>query len=396
MKKILIIIVLLFPLSVFAIENVTYKDHNYYLCDENGTAYHLYEIKYNTVPMFLLNYGGKLNFDFNNYEQVKYEDSPYLSNVQDYLWITPLVNHISVYKYYYQIITRYLWENIYPEKIFYFCNESTLGLEAKEEVYQTVKKRVQNVVNGPEILKETHYQDSEDEYTYQDETFKFYYLFNTDGLDASLVGDTLKVKGKSGDYKLTFKIKNNMSSKYNELYTDGNNYLALYPKQPDNEYFMNIVINKITLNISFENTLLDENLCLDVYQDNTFLKKSCLNDQIISLNLDKGIYIIKLLNNDYYEDYEEEIDLNKEEEILLNLQTRDINNNNVNDSNEDEVKDNINIENIKETKQDDVLYINTEKNNNDVLTFKPKNTYKGMNLIFIFIIFSYYVIYQKK
>ena len=240
MKKLLLVLIILLPCQVFA-HNFQMSNTDYAICDEGDTLYPIHYLTYNNSPVYFLNLNNNYNYALGTYhEYIEEEDNYFLSQ---YLWTYPLVNFQTYYDYHMQFVTRLLWEELYNEKTFYFCNEEESILERKEGEYQMIKNRVNKVLEGIDILTEDHIQNEGESVTYTDDFLEFYTLVNDNDLDVIMDNNSITITGEAGEYFLDFNLKDNNT--FNDLtFTDGKNRLATIHHPPFNVYSMHITILK--------------------------------------------------------------------------------------------------------------------------------------------------------
>ena len=238
MKRLLLVLILLLPCQVFA-HSFELKNTNYAICDEDDTLYPIHYLTYKNSPVYFLNLNDNYNYALGTYhEYIEVDDAFFLS---EYLWAYPVVNFQTYYDYHMQFNTRLLWEDLYYEKTFNFCNEEEEVLERKEEEYQLVKNRVNKVLEGIDILNEDHIQYQGQSVIYTDDLLQFYTLVNDNGLDVVMDDNSITITGDVGEYFLDFYLKDNYVG--NELtFTDGKNRLATMHHPPFNTYAMHVTI----------------------------------------------------------------------------------------------------------------------------------------------------------
>ena len=120
MKKIVFLLIILLPIRVRAVSNFQITETPYTICDEKGKLLKVHFIRHNYYSVYFFNYNQNYNYNFNEYYE--FHDAYYEEIARKYLWIYPVVNFKTFYNYHQQFITRYLWENMYPENTFSFCN----------------------------------------------------------------------------------------------------------------------------------------------------------------------------------------------------------------------------------------------------------------------------------
>ena len=261
MKKILLILFLLWPLKVFA-HDFELRNTNYAICDEEGKKYPVHYLTYKTSPVYFLNLNDNYNYALGTYQEYdEWEDDYFITQ---YLWLEPVINYQMYYEYHMQFLTRLLWEDLYSGKSFYFCGEEEGILERKEAEYKIVKNRSYKVLEGINLFNEDHIQYEHESVTYFDDLLEFYTLFSDDGLDVIVDNKQVIIKGEAGEYNLVFNLKDRLIE-YEKTFTDGKNRLATVHHPPMNFYNMHITIisnEEINEEISNDNQQDEEELML--------------------------------------------------------------------------------------------------------------------------------------
>ena len=296
MKKIVFyLVVLSIPFKVDALEmkNFYYRADSDRVCDEVN-SYPIYIMQYKGDTMYFLNPSVNYNLNFEDYEPVSFEDSSIPENIQ-YFSGSNIVFGGSTRT---RAIHRILWERLYPDKKFHMCYGS-----AKEETYyQDLRKIIYEVYEGPEFAQKILCQDHGKEYEYEYEYLNYFEIKSSDGIDAIIENNILKIKGESGKYQIILKRKGAAENDRDLLFTDGTNYLLWFPAVNNQEYVLNVVIK------SQEVTFVVKDDKGNVLNDTCFL----INDENLCTNDNGQIYynpqeeiIVTQLNNhlDIYENY---------------------------------------------------------------------------------------------
>ena len=341
---------MIIPFSVNAADGFQMKGTTYKICDENNMVYPVNFITYKYYSVYYLNYNQNFNYNFLDYHEYEINQEFYDKYIQKYLWIQPAVNYQTFYNYHQQFVTRYFWEKLYPEKTFYFCGEDESVINQKEEEYFEVKKRVDKVIDGIDLFKETHIQNPDEDIAYLDDYLALYTLVDDNGLNVSKKKNKLTISGKPGNYNLVFHIIDNNAGEKAVL-TDGTNRMATMPHSPKDDYVMQITIKPYILNVSFNNGEARE-VCFKLTSSTVSDEKCTLNDHL-AFEVINDEYELSLINNEIYEDYHQElnIDNNTDTEIVL----------------------------IK--KDNETIYVNTSDNEEELITFVAKNTFMSIDNI---------------
>lgn len=353
MKKIILLIIVLLPINVFALDNVDTRFEGYFICDESNKKYPINYANYEGNQLIQRNYS-YAGRNYINYVQIDNDDS------KNFAWIEYLINKDEYKSNFYEYIAMYTWEKLYPDKRFYFC--SNINDDEKEEEYLNIKQLVDNILNGPSLFNNKIYQVNNELKTYNIDYLDYYELTNKNdlNLDIDVSNNNLSINGKSGEYKLVFKIKGNHTFE-NKTFLDGNNYLVMGKKVPDNKYIMDLTITPFILKIKLDNISDDLNYKL-VDKDNNILKEEKL-DSDKEIKLDKGYYKI-IVYGDLIEDYIYNINLTNDEEIII---TKNLF--------KEKVKE-INVIEKEIDNENDIIVLNEEESN-DVISFIAKDTFKN-------------------
>ena len=261
MKKILLIIFLIWPWKVFA-HNFQLKNTDYAICDEEESFYPIHYLTYENSPVYFLNLNNNYNYALGTYHEYLEEEDDFF--ISQYLWLSPVVNFKTHYDYYTQFITRLLWEEMYMTKDFNFCGEEDSILQTKETEYQLVKERVNRVLDGIDIFNNDYTQYENQIVSYEDELLPFYTLVNNSGLDVNISNNKITIQGELGEYYLDFTLKDNYTG-VQKTFTDGRNRLATVSHPPFNVYTMHVTI--------IENEAIEEPLTTEeeeINDDNYF------------------------------------------------------------------------------------------------------------------------------
>ena len=355
MKKVLLMFLILFPLKAFAIDGFIHENTRYAICDEEGNMYKIDRVRYNYYQTYFINLNTNYNYDFGNYNVYHYDDSYYKDTIQRYLWVMPIVNYNDYYDYHYEFMTRYLWENIYPDKSFYFCNEKDHILDQKESEYAEVVDRIERVMDGIDLFHDTFTQDAYEEVTYEDDLLGFYTIDNQDDINVSRTFTSITLSGPPGKYDLVFHLLDNGTGT-SDMFTDGTNLLATFPKTPDYTYTMHLVIKPYIVRVNFANDN-EETLCFKIKNSSGDTKDNCTNNNYIEFEAENDLYELSLLGNNCYEDYHENIDIDGDTTINIDLTLKE----------SEEVIEDVVLEPV---------YINTSEDS-EVLSFVAKNTFSN-------------------
>lgn len=313
MKKLLFVLIVVFMIDnvdVFAISDVFYKNDYGSLCS-GDEKYPVYLMDYRSRPLFFLNYSETYNMNFEDYYEIPFEESPFPEQIKK--MAASRLTYTN--DYYNRSVHRIIWEFLYPEKSFNMCGPGTW----KEDYYYELRDGMLDINDGPEFIKDIQYQETNKLYEYEDEYLNWFFIEDSNGLEALIENNILKVSGEAGEYNLVLKRKNNDKVTGDKLFTDGTNYLLWYPNVPEDEYIMKVVIGQKKYKINVQNELEESlsNICFTILKN-----EYCSNENgEIIVETYKEEYEINYDGNDY-ENFYQKIDKNSSEELTIVLKNK--------------------------------------------------------------------------
>lgn len=347
------------------------------LCSNDGKIYEIKFINLQERESYFLLPLEKFNIDLKTYEYSSLEKTNFPLDLKDYyLSFIEFKNKYNLNFYAYHGLTqRLIWNYLYPDKNFRFCDDNKKYYDFYENEYNEVKEKIENVINGPKFFKDINYQLPNKEYIYEFKYLDNYYVYDNGGLDVKLINNKLYIKGEKGSYKILFK-KNKVVYNdilFNYLVTDGQNYVFSANNYNDVTYEMNIIIDNYNLTIMVTDNEVSLNKCITLTSEsesNVF----CANENnLININLLKGKYIITYNEDDLYKEKSITINLDKDNLIKLNLERKNAIEENKTIKEEDNlikekdnlIKDDTKLDNnINEEYTDNIIFENTLSINN--------------------------------
>ncbi|MGN1379469.1 MAG: hypothetical protein ACI4XR_03620 [Bacilli bacterium] len=374
MKKIKIIIILIILFSFMKVKAITLTNINgslfRKLCSNDGKIYEIKFINLQERESYFLLPLENYNLDLKTYEYSSLEKTNFPLDLKDYyLSFIEFKNKYNLNFYVYHALTqRLIWNYLYPNKNFRFCDDNKKNYDFYENEYNEVKEKIENVIKGPEFFKKTNYQLPNKEYIYEFKYLDNYYIFDNDGLDVKLINNKLYIKGEKGSYKILFKknkvVYNDILFDY--LVTDNENYVFSANNYNDVTYEMNIIIESNNLTIMVTDNEVTLNKCITLTSDNESNIFCANENNLINISLLKGKYTITYNEDDLYKEKSISINLDKDDLIKLNLERKNI------------IKEN---DNLKE----DNLKLDNEINKEYTHNIIFENTLSINNIIYIII-----------
>lgn len=261
------------------------------ICSNDGEIYPMYFANIQGRETYLLKPSKSKGVDTDKYYNIPFESTSFPNELRDYYFaFIYFEKYFSNSQIYHALTQRLIWDYLYPEKEYKFCRDDKTIYSFHEEEYQNVKEMMQSVIAGPDLFNKENVQISNLTKEYKFTYFSKYYIFDNDNLDAYIDNDTLYVKGKPGKYTIKFK-KNEIKYPlylFNNMMTDGENYLFSTHSQNDVTYEMNVKI-------------IDNNVSVSLYDNDKILYDECIyyNDEKYCSN-ENGIINISNIKNDEY------------------------------------------------------------------------------------------------
>lgn len=362
MKKYLLIIMLIFITKNIYALNGSYSYIPYSFTNKDGKTFLIYSIKIDNEDGYILtpnNY--YYNFNFDDYYEVSFENSPFDSIIGEILKYENICKDLNINDCY-PFILLLLWNYIYPNEEYEFEKSSQSFKNDYSNLLEVFNKTfIQN-----EFFDKTYLEYKNEDNSYYYEYLKYYETINYNNTFKK--DNYLYTKNDGKDYNILFKMKS-ISDNRLKLYTDGKYYLLRKGDYKDLNYSFNVNIKKHIYDININNNV--SNCIYKVYdKDNNFIDEFITNN----FSLEEGNYIINCIyDNNLYEGISEiDINLNDNKNIDLNL--KKINNELVNEE-EPENEDNLN----------DIIDLS---NNEEYMYYEPVNA-SIIDCSIIFIIIGY-------